>query len=275
MQHLWDTTGIGRVVVSEHVRHNRAFWDADADDYQRAHGDALTRAAKAWGAFRIPEAELQVLGDLRDRTVLELGCGAAQWTIALANDGVATIGLDVSSGQLAHARAVDPKVPLVQADGERLPFARASFDVVFCDHGAMSFCDPDVIVPEVARVLRPGGLLAFCATHPLLYLTWDDTNEKQTRRLQFDYAGLGRMALGEGTIDWALSPSAWIRVLASHGFDVEDLVELCAPPHATTTYEDFAPPKWARRWPAEWIWKARRRASRINPRAARTTRRAP
>jgi SAM-dependent methyltransferase len=240
------------------VRHNRAFWDADADEYQAQHGAQLARAPLAWGAYRAPEEELRVLGELDGKDVLELGCGAAQWTIALHAARRRVVGLDVSAAQLRHARASDGSVPLVQADGERLPFADRSFDVVFCDHGALSFCDPDVIVPECARVLRPAGLLAFCATHPLLYLTWNEASGRQTRTLQLDYARLGRMALGDGTIDWALPPGAWVRVLGRSGFAVEECIELCARPGATTTYEDFAPPRWARRWPAEWIWRARR-----------------
>jgi SAM-dependent methyltransferase len=244
---------------SDHVRHNREFWDADADDYQAAHGEALTRAPLAWGAFRVPEAELHVLGDLAGRRVLELGCGAAQWSVALAARGTDVVGVDVSGAQLAHARRADGGLRLVQGDGERLPFASASFDVVFSDHGALSFCDPDVIVAECARLLRPGGLLAFCCTHPLLYLTWDDERGKQTRRLRLEYGQLGRMALSDGTIDWVLAPSAWIGILRRNGFLVEDLTELCAPKGATTTYAEFVPPKWARRWPGEWIWKARRR----------------
>jgi SAM-dependent methyltransferase len=245
--------------VTDHVRHNRSFWDADAEAYQRAHGDALAQEPLAWGAYRVPESELHVLGDLAEGRVLELGCGAAQWSVALAQQGVDITALDVSSGQLGHARTADPKLALVQASGEELPFASATFDLVFCDHGAISFCDPDVIIPEVARILRPRGRLAFCATHPLLYLTFNDDKQRQTKTLQFDYVQLGRMALGEGTIDWALPPGAWIRILNDAGFDVLDCVELCAREGATTTYTDYAPPKWARRWPAEWIWKARRR----------------
>ena len=67
------------------------------------------------------------------------------------------------------------------------------------------------------------------------------------------------MEFDEGTIDWSLPASDWIRLLRKHSFEIEDLFELCAPAGSTTTYEDFAPAKWARRWPAEWIWKARRR----------------
>ena len=50
---------------------------------------------------------------------------------------------------------------LVCASATAVPLADGSFDIVFCDHGAMCFCDPYRTVPEVARLLRPGGLLVF------------------------------------------------------------------------------------------------------------------
>ena len=199
-----------------------------------------------------------MLGDTRGLDILELGCGAAQWSVALAALGANITGLDLSASQLRHARDASATLPLVLASGEQLPIAPGAFDLVFCDHGAMSFCNPDVIVPEVARVLRPNGRLVFCATHPLLYLTYDAGKDRQTRRLEMEYAQLGRMDLGEGTIDWAPPPSGWIRTLRTHDFEVLDCIELIAGPSATTTYEDFAPAKWARKWPAEWIWSARR-----------------
>ena len=91
---------------------------------------------------------------------------------------------------------------------------------------------------------------------PVSGVTWDDARDQQTRKLHIDYAQLGQMALDEGTIDWVLPPGAWIRVLRANGFDVEELVELCARDGASTTYVDFAPPKWARRWPGEELWEA-------------------
>jgi len=250
-------TSTQTVLARDHETHNRAFWDADADDYQAAHGDALTAAPLAWGAWRIPEAELGVLGDLRGWDVLEYGCGAAQWTVALRDDGAHAVGLDQSAAQLRHAPA---GAPLVQASGEATPFGGESFDVVFCDHGAMSFCDPERTVPEVARLLRPRGLFAFCVSAPLLYLTYDPTRDRQTRELRMPYRDLGRMAFGDGTIDFVLPPGRWVRLFRAHGFEIEDLVELVAPPDAKTTYTDFVPKRWATRWPAEQIWKVRKPA---------------
>jgi SAM-dependent methyltransferase len=253
-------------VVSEHEQHNRSFWDADADTYQQLHGGQLAAAPLAWGSFRVPEADLQILGAVAGRDVLELGCGAAQWSVALAGAGARCIGLDLSAAQLRHAHdnltraGVAGAVRLVHASGETVPFAAESFDIVFCDHGAMSFCDPAVTVPEVARVLRAGGLLAFSTTTPLVYLTYDERNDRQTRELRIPYSGLGRMAFDDGTTDFVLPPGEWIRLLRANGFEIEDLVELVASEDATTTYTDYVPVRWARRWPAEQIWKARKRA---------------
>src|SRR3954451_4845568 len=98
--------------MSQDDRRNSAFWDGDADGYQAGHGDALADAPLAWGADRVPESELQVLGDTRAKDVLELGCGAAQWSIALARAGARIVGLDVSTRQLAHARHESASVRL-------------------------------------------------------------------------------------------------------------------------------------------------------------------
>jgi SAM-dependent methyltransferase len=147
----------------------------------------------------------------------------------------------------------------VLADGERPPFAARSFDVVFCDHGAMSFCDPERTVPEAARLLRAGGTFAFCVTHPLVYLTWDRKHEKQSKRLHMDYTELGCVDLGDGTVDWVTPPGRWIDLLRANDFEVEALLELSPPPDATTTYDEFIPTAWAQRWPGEQIWRARRR----------------
>jgi ubiquinone/menaquinone biosynthesis C-methylase UbiE len=81
-------------------------------------------------------------------------------------------------------------VPLVQASAEAVPLADASFDTVFCDHGAMNFADPYRTVPEVARLLRPGGLFAFCHLSPIADLCWPDTADRVGDQLVRDYFGM-------------------------------------------------------------------------------------
>lgn len=251
---------------------NRAFWDADADGYQAAHGAALAGAPAAWGVWRIPEADLGVLGDVTGLDVLEYGCGAAQFGLALAARGARVVGLDLSAAQLGHARrhATDAATPLpvVCASATAAPFADASFDLVFCDHGAMSFCDPALTVPECARLLRDGGRLVFSVGTQLLYLTWDAAAFRQSRRLQEPWRPRWVVDSDGGTVDVIWSHGEWIRTLRAHGLVVDDLVEILAPDGATTTY-DFAPYSWARRWPAEEIWCVSRTPRSSRPRRPR------
>ena len=239
-------------------RRNREFWDADADDYQAVHGAALSGDPLAWGVWRIPERDLGVLGDVADLDVLEYGCGAAQWSIALVGVGARAVGLDQSRAQLRHARRLmlDAGVDfaLVCAGGEHVPFASSTFDVVFCDHGAMSFCDPGRSVPEVARLLRPGGRLAFAHAAPMLYLTYDEERDRQTRRLHRPYFGMKRFALGDGTVDFQIPYGEWIRLFRANGLIVDALLELRPPKGASTTWSEWDY-GFARRWPTEQIWK--------------------
>src|SRR5690606_29483759 len=96
--------------------------------------------------------------------------------------------------QLDHARSaaagqgISP--PLVLATARSLPFPNASFDVVFCDHGATTFASPEATVAEASRLLRPDGLLAFCMSTPIRDMCWHARAGRITRRLEADYFGM-------------------------------------------------------------------------------------
>jgi ubiquinone/menaquinone biosynthesis C-methylase UbiE len=245
--------------LTEHARKNQAHWDRDAADYQRRNAAHINRHDDpAWGLWQIPESELQILGDVAGKDVLELGCGAAQWSIALARRGARCTGLDLSEQQLAHARAAGADFPLVHGTAEALPFADASFDVVFCDFGALTFTDPTLSIPEAARVLRPGGLLAFSHGTPLDSLCWNEASQSMERVLQRPYFGLHREEWGEH-VTFMLTYGAWIQLFRANGLRVEDLREIQPPADATSSYRDEADHAWARRWPMDQIWKLRKR----------------
>jgi SAM-dependent methyltransferase len=241
---------------------NRVSWDAFSDEYQAKHGGQLAESGGlAWGTCQVPESELQVLGDVTGKDILELGCGAAQWSIGLARAGARPVGLDLSSRQLEHARRLMREAgvdfPLVNASAEAVPLPDRSFDIVFCDHGAMTFADPYRTVPEVSRLLRPGGLFAFNHHSPIEAICWPLDADTVGDRLVLDYFGLLRIDDGED-VSYQLPYGEWIRLFRANGFVVEDLIEPRPRPDATSTYRAADELAWARRWPAECIWRLRR-----------------
>lgn len=63
----------------------------------------------------------------------------------------------------------------------------------------------------------------------------------------------------EGFVDFMLPHWEWIALFRAHGFEIEDLLELRPPADAASSYRDAADREWSRRWPAEQIWRVRRR----------------
>lgn len=242
-------------------RKNRAFWDSSSDRYQATHGPRLREPALAWGVWRIPESKLGVLDHVDGRDVLELGCGAAQWTLALTRLGAHAVGIDLSLKQLGHARLLAESegvaAPLVQCDAEALPFKGRAFDIVFSDHGAIVYASPEKTVAEAARVLRPNGLIALCMSTPIHDICFDQAAEAVTSQLVADYFTLSKIEDGQ-SVEYQRPYGEWIRLFRAHGLVVEDLIELQAPADGTTTYADFVSADWAFRWPSEHIWKLRK-----------------
>jgi len=251
--------------LPEYVRRNRAYWDSIADQYAGHGAESWATNEPRWGIWGIPEAELHLLpDDLDGRDVIELGCGTAYVGAWLARRGARVTGIDSSPAQLDTARRLqdehDLHFPLMLGNAEEVPLPDESFDFAISEYGAALWADPYRWVPEAARLLRPGGELTFLTNGMLCILCVPELEtEPVTNRLLRPYFGIHRNEWPDSDgIEFHLGYGDWIRLLRANDFEVLDLVELRPPPGATTDYE-WMTLDWARQWPSEEAWKARKR----------------
>lgn len=246
------------LIISADAKNNRAIWDKHSEEYQNLHGTQLSSDEFVWGVWSIPESALMALGKVSGKDVLELGCGAAQLSISISKMGGNPTAIDNSENQLVRAMALLNKAnisfPLYHSSAEKLPFDDSSFDLVFCDHGAMTFSPTVETLTEVNRVLRKGGSFVFNMQSPIHEICYNEETKKVDLILRRDYFKLNRAVDEDGMIYFQYSYGSWIKAFKKTGFDIVDLIELKAPENAPSSY-DFVEKDWALKWPAENIWK--------------------
>lgn len=126
------------------------FW-ASKDDLDRVYASSP----------RVVEAVL-AHADVDGARVLEIGAGTGRDTAALAARGARAVALDAARESLALVATADPDLTgrgIVGGDAFHLPFADATFDVVFHQGVLEHFANPLAFLDENFRVTRPGGLL--------------------------------------------------------------------------------------------------------------------
>ncbi|MDQ0759779.1 class I SAM-dependent methyltransferase [Streptomyces canus] len=245
---------------ADHLEQNRRFWDDEAAAW---HGplarDHWAQTEPSWGLWATPESQASVLPDgIEGMRAIELGCGTAYVSAWLARAGAHPVGIDLSEKQLATARAMQAEFgidfPLVLGNAEKVPYEDNTFDLAISEFGASLWCDPYQWIPEAARLLVPGGRLAFMRYSPLFALCVPPEGPASTTLSRGQF-GLTRLHRGS-YVEFVLPHGEMLRLLRSCGFVVEDLMEIQAPRHAHRDYPEV-PADWARQWPSEEIWKAR------------------
>jgi SAM-dependent methyltransferase len=165
-------------------------WDHHAATYQDAA--KLPTSVAHYGPDIPTEADLRLLGDLKGKRVLELGCGGAQCSIAFAKQGATALGVDFSAAQLAYARQLceqeEVKVELRRGDLADLAFLRAdSIDLVFSAYAFNYVEDLSRVFRQAHRVLKVGAPMVFSLSHPAYAMIDDDAETPLlVRRSYFD-----------------------------------------------------------------------------------------
>lgn len=256
-----DSVTVG-AVPPDYVDKNRAAWDRWALHYTATGRKAWTENELRWGIWGIPESDLGLLKDLpAGADVVELGCGTASVSSWLARGGLRPVAVDVSRSQLDVAARLQNELgvsfPLIHANAEEVPYDTESFDLAISEYGASLWCEPHRWLAEADRLLRPGGGLIFVTNSPLLMACTPEDGERAGDRLLRDFFSSPVREYPDGVVEFHLTHGNWIELLNSFGFAVERLVEL-RPPHGSRPRFDFVSIEWARRWPSEEIWVARK-----------------
>jgi len=253
--------------LPDYAVRNRSHWTTANAQYTAATARERWAAdAIHWGVWKLPEAEIRVLPDVRNLDVIELGCGTGYFGAWLKKGGARrVVGVDITPAQLETARAMNEELGLglefLEANAEDVPLPDSSFDIAISEYGASIWCDPYRWIPEAARLLRPGGELVFMRNSDLAMVCSPD-EDRIAEQLVRPLRGMNRLDWTSEpvTTEFHVSASDMFQLLRSTGFDVLDFRQLYAPDGAVDhPYYSYIPVEWARRWPAEEIWRARKR----------------
>lgn len=246
---------------------NVATWNRTAHRWVES-GERLWRSDPEWGIWGIPNTRLPLLpDDMSGLRAVELGCGTGYGSAWMTRRGASVVAIDPAARQLDTARRLarehELAIEFIEAAAEAVPCPDDSFDFALSEYGAAIWADPHRWIPEVHRLLRPGGVLAFLGTG-----SWNDVFTERTldavtgEQAVRPYFGLHRIEWvgldDEPAVEFNLPVSEWFRLLRNTGFEVLDFFEVQAPPEAEGVRFSI-PAEWAKRYPSEQAWVARKR----------------
>jgi ubiquinone/menaquinone biosynthesis C-methylase UbiE len=138
----------------EHAELNKKKWDRRSGTYDE----------KRFNYFRFMQKRVIALAQLKaNQRFLDIGCGtgwAVRYAAGLVQEGGEAYGIDISPGMIERARASSARIRntfFFQAGAETLPLNSYFFDVIICTNSFHHYLNPQKVLAEVGRVLKPGG----------------------------------------------------------------------------------------------------------------------
>ena len=195
---------------------------------------------------------------------LEVGCGEGRVSRDLVERGHRVVGVDASPTLIRLASDADPRSWYLRADGAALPFASESFDLVVFYNSLMDIDDMEQSVQEAARVLRPGGALCACVTHPMTDAgRFESRDGNSPFIIDGSYLGprrwlsvtIERDGLSMDFAGWAYSLEGYFGALERAGFAVQAVRE---PALHEAAAEQLASERRWQRIPIFLMWRAQK-----------------
>src|SRR4051812_2746815 len=151
-------------------------WNRASRQYLTLRGNDVHTIG--YGNLAPDETELGLLGDLKGKKLLDLGCGGGQNSVACALAGAEVIGVDLSAQQLAAAHSLalqwDVQSEWLQMDCAQLGAEFTGlFDLVLAIQLLSYADDPEAMLRRAAAMVRPGGALVVSIDHPVRNCFYD------------------------------------------------------------------------------------------------------
>ncbi len=145
-----------------------AIYDRIADDYYRSR--TLDTKARIYHDYLEKPALKSVVGGVKNKRVLDLGCGPGILTDYFRRKGAKISGVDISKKEIEIARSEFKGIDFKVASAYKLPYPPNTFDMVISSW-VIHYLDLDRALKEVRRVLKKGGFLVFSTNNPLQEVT--------------------------------------------------------------------------------------------------------
>jgi ubiquinone/menaquinone biosynthesis C-methylase UbiE len=207
------------------TKETKKWWEYRSQHYQK---ECKIPIDIHYGPGSPNEKYFKLLGNLKGKKVLEIGCGGAQCGIAMAKQDAKVTGIDISEWQLKFAKALAEKnkvkINLIQGSFQDLGKMKAnSYDIAF---SAFAFhYSPDLtgLFRQINRILKKKGLFVFSLDHPFLR-----TVNSKTLKLKNSYFKTGKWAEIYGKdrfVMYTHTISELYDTLIKSGFAVERIIE--------------------------------------------------
>ena len=206
-------------------------WNTDALAYQKRQ--KLSTDYVHYGPCCPTEEDLNLLGEVQGKKIIELGCGGGQCSIALAKRGATCTGIDLSEEQIKFAKNLarenDVKVNFIQGDIENLSMVdNESIDIAFSAYVFDWVQNLDEVFKEAFRILNKTGIIVFSMGHPF-YICLGESPNPDDLKLKLGYFQRDILEKDGNTgltINYKLPTIGdIINGLISTGFCIEKIVE--------------------------------------------------
>ncbi len=175
---------------------------------------------------------LKLLGDVKNKKVLDLGCGPGLYAKKLSERGTKVKGIDLSRDLIKIAKRENPNIEFKIGDAENLPYKNSEFDIVLAALVLGHLSNWDKALSEINRVLKRGGIFVFSGYNPVIEKTkktrWFFRNFREIKDYFEEGWRFSKWKKDAKKIHYHRTYGTIVKSLVKHGFEIIDY-EDCKP----------------------------------------------